>query len=188
MAIATVAMSSRRDTLETRSRSSRRYATSIEETEDEEALKAKKKPTLPTNGWYMVMSESEAINHSERGEVEPDRPMRNTKSTKSAEKQENRARLPFDRPKPPPKPEWLGDPRLPVKLNEVISAMWPYNNHGRCAEHNKYREPRTSEILEMVEFMSYIRPNEPARRKQQTPRFWLPTIDESKLAIEALVK
>ena len=154
-------MSGRRDTLETRSRNDRRYAASVEETEDEEALEARKKPTLPTNGRYTIMSESEAVNHSEKGEVEPDRPTRNTESTESAEKQENRAWLLFDRPKPPPKPEWLGHPQLPVELNEVILAMWPYNDHRRSTEHNEYRESQTSEISETVEFMLYIQPNEP---------------------------
>ncbi len=202
-AIATVATSSRRETSEARSRGDKHYAASVEEVEDEEALKAKKKPTLPTNGRHTMMNESEVVNHSEKGEVGPNRPIRDTKSTKSVEnpqgtkltpvkedheRQEKRTRLLFDRPKPPPRPEWLGDPRLPVELNEVISAMWPYNNHGRSTEHDEYREPQPSEISETVEFMSYIRPSEPVRRKQQTPRFRLPTIDESKLAIEALAK
>ena len=124
-AIATVATSSRRETSKARSRGDKHYAASIEEVEDEEALKAKKKPTLPTNGRHMMMNESEVVNHSEKGEVGPDRPIRDTKSTKSAEnpqgtkltpvkedheRQEKRTRLLFDRPKPPPRPEWLGDP------------------------------------------------------------------------------
>ena len=48
--VATVATSSRGETSRVVPVKNRRYAASVEEDEDEEALQAKKKPTLPTNG------------------------------------------------------------------------------------------------------------------------------------------
>jgi len=46
----------------------------IEEVKDEDNMKAKNKKTLPANGWYTLMTESEYIKdilHSERGENLP---------------------------------------------------------------------------------------------------------------------
>ena len=93
------------------------------------------------------------MNHSEKGATGPDRP---TKTIRDHRKPEKRTQLLFDRPKPPLKPEWLGDPRLPVKLNDMISTMWPYNNPRRSTEQDEYREAQLSEILEPTEFMLYI--------------------------------
>jgi hypothetical protein len=186
-AVATVVTSSRGETSGSIPSKNRKYAASIEEDEDEdkEVLQTRKKPTLPTSGQHTIIKESEFMNHSEKGATGPDRP---TKTMRDSKKPEKRTQLLFDRPKLSLKPEWFGNPRLPVELNDMISMMWPYNNLGRSTEQDEYREAQPSKISEPTEFMSYMRPNKPPQRRKITPRFCLPTVDESELAIEAMVK
>ena len=86
MAVATVATSSRDETSRVVPSKNRRYAASVEEDEDEEALQAKKKPTLPTNGQHTIMKESEFMNHSEKGATGPDRPTKTIRDHRKPEK------------------------------------------------------------------------------------------------------
>jgi hypothetical protein len=89
----------------------------------------------------------------------------------------------WDRPIPPPEPQWIRDPRLPTELNEMNVAMWDYNWPQFTPAKEEYRLADTHEISSTMEFIAYA-PNRKPRKKEH--RLTLPTIDKLMEAIRRL--
>ena len=96
------------------------HAVSVEEVEDDENIAAWAKPKLSKDTErYVVMSECAYRKHAERGENGPKNPKKPRISTVKVENCTNEERNDTT---------WIGDPRLPHELNEMMATMWTYNN------------------------------------------------------------
>ena len=171
------------------------YAASIEEVEDDDVIKSRQKPTLPADGRHMIIEESELIDRSEKGVDEQDRPERPTKSQRKTAKIEKPIETPkeqakslFDRPIPPTSPEWIGDPRLPKELNDIMATTVTANQRWKISDLEEYREAYPFEVSSPIDFTTYLRPEVLRPERQRIPRFRLPTVDDSEQSLKALVK
>jgi len=81
--------------------------------------------------------------------------------------------------------DWVKDPRMPHELNELTSLMWKSQQKEPAIE--QYRRPRSNEISDSIDFVTYLRSEEKIKKMKRTERlFRLPTIDESMASIERL--
>src|SRR5919198_239198 len=150
-----------------------------------------------------MMEESELMSHSEKGVNDHRGTPKNVKNVKKTENgpkigqqtepdmvidEEGRTKLMFDRPTPALQKEWIGDPRLPAELNELMATMWAHKHPNKRMEVEEYREAMPSEVSDPVDFLTYLRPHERSKKPQRTPQFRLPTVDESEQALKALAK
>ena len=176
------------------------YATSVVDVEDEENRIAWAKPKLtPETEHYLVMSESAFRKHSEKGgngEQTSRKPTKHVdfqQRTNDEDKKMYRTKQLFDKPQIPPRPEWIKDPRLPDELNDIMSTMWTRRQQNQSqlgietksrmysSTNEEYREAKSDEESEPIEFHSYLRVRRPILKKPTRVR--LPTVDESLHAI-----
>ena len=74
------------------------------------------------------------------------------------------------------------DPRLPKELNEILGAMRLTKWQSKDLE--TYRDPSPKEVSEPIRISKPRR--SPSNQSKSTPRFRLPTVDESMASLNAL--
>jgi len=158
---------------------------------------------MPETERYLVMSESALKEHSEKGGKATENFRKTTKHVdfQHEDRKKGRTTQMFDKPQIPPKPEWIGDPRLPLELNDILATMWTSKHRKQntmaqnrdvankgmyVSDSETYREASIGEESTPVEFSSYLRPTKLATRKPTKVR--LPTVDESLRAIRVLAE
>ena len=89
--------------------------------------------------------------------------------TDKVESKEQHKRL-WDRPIPPPEPQWIRDPRLPTELNEMNAALWDYNWPQFKPAEEEYWQADTHEISPTMEFIAYARDRKPRKKEHRIRR------------------
>jgi len=156
----------------------------------------KEQKTLPANGQYILMSESEYLQSSQEGEethpnkqrMTMENSQRENKKIDKSQQDITKERQLVDCPIPPLENRWVNDPRLPDEMNQLMSIRWT-QCWQRYTPTEVYRQAEQNEISGPTELMAYLRTEgQKMRKRTKEPKLRLPTVDESMASIEVLRK